>query len=55
MSQSSESMTFCICAGPLLVDVSHDHLLSLTAAITMTGIAIIGVTVRARQKRFRLS
>jgi cation:H+ antiporter len=41
--------------GPLLVDVSHDHLLSLTAAITMTGIAIIGVTVRARQKRFRLS
>jgi len=41
--------------GPLLPDVAPDHILTLAGAIAMTGIAIIGVTVRAQRKRFRLS
>jgi len=41
--------------GPILTDVESIHLVSLTAAIVMTAIAIIGLTYRARQKRFRLS
>lgn len=41
--------------GPILVDISRAHLVTLAAAITMTGIAIIGLTLRARRKRFRLS
>lgn len=41
--------------GPILLDISQAHLVTLAAAITMTGIAIIGLTLRARHKRFRLS
>ena len=41
--------------GPLLVDISGGHLITLSAAMVMTGIAVIGVTYRARRKRFRLS
>jgi hypothetical protein len=31
------------------------HLTGLLGAVLMTGIAIVGLTVRARRKRFRLS
>lgn len=41
--------------GSVLADVEAAHLVSLSAAIVMTAIAIIGLTYRARQKRFRLS
>ena len=41
--------------GSVLADVEPIHLVSLTAAIVMTAIAIIGLTYRASQKRFRLS
>lgn len=41
--------------GALLADVSPDHLAALLAAVVMTGIAIVGLTFRARRKRFRLS
>lgn len=41
--------------GSLLAAVSPAHLATLGAAITMTGIVIIGLTYRARRKRFRLS
>ena len=41
--------------GSVLADVEAVHLMSLSAAIVMTAIAIIGLTYRARQKRFRLS
>lgn len=41
--------------GLLLADVSRVHLVTLSGAIVMTGIAIIGVTYRAKQKRYRLS
>ena len=41
--------------GSVLADVEAVHLVSLTTAIVMTAIAIIGLTYRARQKRFRLS
>ena len=41
--------------GSVLADVQAVHLVSLTSAMVMTGIAIIGLTYRARQKRFRLS
>jgi len=41
--------------GSVLAHVEAVHLVSLTAAIVMTAIAIIGLTYRARQKRFRLS
>ena len=41
--------------GPLLADVSRVHLITLSAAIVMTGIAIIGLTYRAKRKRYRLS
>jgi cation:H+ antiporter len=41
--------------GSILADVESIHLVSLTSAIVMTAIAIIGLTYRASQKRFRLS
>jgi cation:H+ antiporter len=41
--------------GSVLADVAAVHLVSLTSAMVMTGIAIIGLTYRAREKRFRLS
>lgn len=41
--------------GPLLASVSRVHLLASSAAITMTAIAVIGLTFRAARKRFRLS
>jgi cation:H+ antiporter len=41
--------------GSMLADVDAVHLVSLAAAMVMTAIAIIGLTYRARQKRFRLS
>ncbi len=41
--------------GPLLRAVSPVHLVSLTAAMMMTAVAIIGLTYRASRKRFRLS
>jgi cation:H+ antiporter len=41
--------------GPLLAKVSGTHLIAVTSAMTMTGIAIIGLTYRAARKRFRLS
>lgn len=41
--------------GPLLPDLSPRHLVTLSAAIVMSGIAIIGVTYRAKKKRYRLS
>jgi cation:H+ antiporter len=41
--------------GSLLAAVSPAHLATLGAAITMTGIVIIGLTYRAKRKRFRLS
>lgn len=41
--------------GPLTAAISPVHLVTLAAAITMTAIAIIGLTYRARNKRFRLS
>jgi cation:H+ antiporter len=41
--------------GPMLAAVSQVHLLAAAAAITMTAIAVIGLTFRAARKRFRLS
>lgn len=41
--------------GSLLGAVASGHLVSLTAAILMTAVAIIGLTYRAGQKRYRLS
>lgn len=41
--------------GSLLAAIQPAHLITLSGAIVMTGIAIIGLTVRARRKRFRLS
>jgi cation:H+ antiporter len=41
--------------GVLLTRVSQQHLVTTTAAMTMTGIAVIGLTYRAARKRFRLS
>jgi cation:H+ antiporter len=41
--------------GPILLSVSESHLVTLTAAIVMTGICVIGLTFRAGKKRFRLS
>ncbi|HET9466938.1 MAG TPA: hypothetical protein VFO48_00945, partial [Vicinamibacterales bacterium] len=41
--------------GSVLSHIEAVHLVSLTAAMVMTAIAIIGLTYRARQKRFRLS
>ena len=42
-------------SGPILTAVSPAHLVTLAAAMTMTAIAIIGMTYRAKRKRFRLS
>jgi len=41
--------------GSMLSLVSRTHLVSLVAAISMTAVAIIGLTYRARYKRYRLS
>ncbi len=41
--------------APILASVSGAHLVSLAGAMTMMSIAIIGLTYRARRKRFRLS
>jgi cation:H+ antiporter len=41
--------------GPLLADVSRVHLVTLASAITMTGIAIVGLTFRAKRKQLRMS
>ncbi|NOT46004.1 MAG: sodium:calcium antiporter [Acidobacteria bacterium] len=41
--------------GSLLAAVSDVHLVSLTAAMMMSAIAIIGLTYRASRKRYRLS
>lgn len=41
--------------GSVLANVEAVHQVSLTAAIVMTAIAIVGLTYRARHKRFRLS
>lgn len=41
--------------GVLLANVSSGHLITLTGALMMTGIAIVGLTFRAQRKRFRLS
>jgi cation:H+ antiporter len=42
-------------AGPLSTAVSRSHLITLSAAMTMGAIAIVGLTYRAKHKRFRLS
>jgi len=41
--------------GSLLAEVSSVHLVSLVSALTMTAIAVIGLTYRAQKKRFRLA
>jgi cation:H+ antiporter len=41
--------------GPLLSNVSGNHTIAAVAAMTMTGVALIGLTVRATRKRWRLS
>jgi cation:H+ antiporter len=41
--------------GSLLADISATHLVSLTAAMMMSAVAIVGLTYRAQRKRFRLS
>ena len=41
--------------GSVLAAVSRVHMVSLTTAILMTAIAIVGVTYRASRKRYRLS
>ncbi|MBM3778982.1 MAG: sodium:calcium antiporter [Acidimicrobiia bacterium] len=40
---------------PLLAAVSPSHMVTVVSAIMMTGVAVIGLTFRARRKRFRLS
>jgi cation:H+ antiporter len=41
--------------APLLSVASSSHLISASAASVMTGVAIIGLTVRAGRKRYRLA
>jgi cation:H+ antiporter len=41
--------------GVLLADVSSAHQVTASAAMTMTAVAIIGLTFRAGRKRYRLS
>ncbi len=41
--------------GPLLASVSSSHLITLTAAMLMTAISIIGLTYRVQRRRSRLS
>jgi len=48
-------LTTAILLGVSAPTVSRLHLLTATAAITMTAIAVIGLTFRAARKRFRLS
>jgi len=42
-------------AGPLLNYVSANHLVSVIGNISMTAVAVIGLTFRATRKRFFLS
>jgi cation:H+ antiporter len=41
--------------GPILLHVSQTHLISAVSAITMTAIAVIGLTYRAEKKRLFLA
>jgi cation:H+ antiporter len=41
--------------GPLLNHVSGDHLVSAIGTISMTAVAVVGLTFRATRKRFFLS
>jgi cation:H+ antiporter len=41
--------------GPLLLSIAPGHLVTALGALVMTGIAMIGLTVRARAKRYPLS
>jgi cation:H+ antiporter len=41
--------------GGLLTQIDPSHLISLAAALTMSAVAVIGLTYRAQRKRFRLS
>ena len=41
--------------GSLLSSVSGSHVIAAVAAMSMTGVALIGLTVRAARKRWRLS
>jgi cation:H+ antiporter len=41
--------------GPLLTHVSAEHLITLMGAVLMTAIAIVGLTIRTRRKRLRIS
>lgn len=41
--------------GPLLAAVAPTHLISLTAAMMMSAMAIVGLTYRAQRKRHRVS
>ena len=41
--------------GPLMAAIGPAHLTALLGTVLMTGIAIVGLTIRARRKRFRLS
>jgi hypothetical protein len=38
-----------------LTSIAPSHLVTTLGAMVMTGIAMIGLTVRARAKRYRLS
>jgi cation:H+ antiporter len=46
---------FFYVAGPLLNYVSANHLVSVIGTISMTAVAVIGLTFRATRKRFLLS
>jgi cation:H+ antiporter len=41
--------------GSMLTVVSSTHMIGITTAMLMTAVSIIGVTYRARRKRYRLS
>lgn len=41
--------------GPILASISSAHIVTLGAAMTMTAVTIIGLTYRAKKKRFRLA
>jgi cation:H+ antiporter len=46
---------FAYTKGPLLLNASPDHVISVAAAITMTAIATAGITYRIRAKRLLIS
>jgi cation:H+ antiporter len=46
---------FFYVSGPLLYYVSPNHLVSIIGTISMTAVAVIGLTFRATKKRFLLS